>query len=141
MLVIETNIDDMNPEVYDYLFDRLLKAGARDVFLSPVQMKKNRPGIVLSVIAEPADRDALARIILRETSTLGIRYYSVGRIILKRASERLKTGYGTIRVKVVEEPGGTRRLAPEYDDLKRIASAKKIPLKLLYDEVVRSSNR
>lgn len=141
MLVIETNIDDMNPEFYDHLFDRLLEAGARDVFLSPAQMKKNRPGILLSVIAEPADRDALARIILKETSTLGVRYYSVGRIILKRASERLKTGYGTIRVKVVEEPGGTRRLAPEYDDLKRIASAKKIPLKLLYDEVVRSSRR
>ncbi|HXV84343.1 MAG TPA: nickel pincer cofactor biosynthesis protein LarC [Candidatus Binatia bacterium] len=140
MLVIETNIDDMNPEFYDYVFDRLLEAGARDVFLSPIQMKKNRPGILLSVIAEPADRDTLSRTILRETSTLGVRYYSVGRIILKRASKRLKTRYGSIRVKVVEEPGGTTRLAPEYDDLKRIASAKKIPLKLLYDQVVRNIN-
>jgi pyridinium-3,5-bisthiocarboxylic acid mononucleotide nickel chelatase len=138
MLVIETNIDDMNPEFYDYVFDRLLAAGARDVFLSPIQMKKNRPGTLLRVIAEQKDRDALARIILSETSTIGVRYYPVSRIILKRISEKLKTRHGTIRVKVVEEPDGTRRVAPEYDDLKRIASAEKIPLKLLYDEIVRS---
>ena len=119
MLVIETNIDDMNPEFYDYVFDRLLAAGARDVFLSPIQMKKNRPGTLLRVIAEPKDRDALARTILSETSTIGVRYYPVSRIILKRKSEKLKTSYGTIRVKVVEEPNGTRRVAPEYDDLKR----------------------
>ena len=141
MLVIETNIDDMNPEFYDYVFDRLLAAGARDVFLSPIQMKKNRPGTLLRVIAEPKDREALARIILRETSTIGVRYYPVGRIILKRISEKLKTRHGTIRVKVVEEPNGTRRVTPEYDDLKRIAAAKKIPLKLLYDELVRSSKK
>jgi uncharacterized protein (TIGR00299 family) protein len=141
MLVIETNIDDMNPELYDYVFDRLLAAGARDVFLSPIQMKKNRPGILLRVIAEPKDRDALARTILSETSTIGVRYYSVSRIILKRKSEKLKTLYGTIRVKVVEDPNGTQRVAPEYDDLKRLAAAKNIPLKLLYDEVVRSSKK
>ena len=92
-------------------------------------------------IAVPKDRDTLARIILSETSTIGVRYYPFGRIILKRTSERLKTGYGTIRVKIVEEPDGTRRVAPEYDDLKRIASAKKIPLKLLYDEIVRSTKK
>jgi len=141
MLVIETNIDDMNPEFYDYVFDLLFAAGARDVFLSPIQMKKNRPGILLRVIAEPKDRDTLARIILSETSTIGVRYYPLGRIILKRISEKLKTRYGTIRVKVVEEPNGTNRVAPEYDDLKRIASAKKIPLKLLYDEIVRSTKK
>jgi pyridinium-3,5-bisthiocarboxylic acid mononucleotide nickel chelatase len=141
MLVIESNIDDMNPEFYDYVFDLLFAAGARDVFLSPIQMKKNRPGILLSVIAEPKDRDTLARIILSETSTIGVRYYPLGRIILKRISEKLKTRYGTIRVKVVEEPNGTNRVAPEYDDLKRIASAKKIPLKLLYDEIVRSTKK
>jgi hypothetical protein len=141
MLVIETNIDDMNPELYDYVFDRLFAAGARDVFLSPIQMKKNRPATLLRVIAEPKARDTLAQIILRETSTLGVRFYPVGRIILKRTSERLKTRYGTIQVKVAEEPDGTRRVGPEYDDLKRIARAKKIPLRLLYDEVVRSANK
>jgi pyridinium-3,5-bisthiocarboxylic acid mononucleotide nickel chelatase len=141
MLVIETNIDDMNPEFYDYVFDRLLAAGARDVFLSPIQMKKNRPATLLRVIAEPKDREALARVILSETSTIGVRYYPVGRIILKRISKKLKTRHGTIRVKVVEEPNGTRRVTPEYDDLKRIATAKKIPLKLLYDELARSSKK
>ena len=141
MVVIETNIDDMNPELYDYVFDRLLAAGARDVFLSPIQMKKNRPGTLLRVIAKPKDRDELARTILSETSTIGVRYYPVGRVILKRKSEKLKTPYGTIRVKVVEEPNGAKRVAPEYDDLKRVAAAKCIPLKLLYDEVVRSSKK
>ena len=141
MLVIETNIDDMNPELYDYVFDRLFAAGARDVFLTPIQMKKNRPGTLLRVIAEPKDRDTLARTILSETSTIGVRYYPVSRIILKRKSEKLKTPYGTIRVKVVEEPNGKKRVAPEYDDLKRLAAAKNIPLKLLYDEVVRSSKK
>jgi uncharacterized protein (TIGR00299 family) protein len=141
MVVIETNIDDMNPELYDYVFDRLLSAGARDVSLSPIQMKKNRPGTLLRVIAEPKDRDTLARMILNETSTIGLRYYPVGRVILKRKSEKLKTRYGTIQVKVVEEPNGSKRVAPEYDDLKRVAAAKRIPLKLLYDEVVRSSKQ
>ena len=112
MLVIETNIDDMNPEFYDYVFDRLFAAGARDVFLSPIQMKKNRPGTLLRVIAEPKDRDALARTILSETSTIGVRYYPVSRIILKRKSEKLKTPYGTIRVKVVEEPNGNKTGRP-----------------------------
>jgi uncharacterized protein (DUF111 family) len=138
MLVIETNIDDMNPEFYDYVFDRLFAAGARDVFLSPIQMKKNRPGTLLRVIAEPKDRDTLAQIIFQETSSIGVRFYPVGRMILKRHAETLRTRYGKIQVKVIEEPGGVRRIVPEYDDLKRIAAAKKIPLKLLYDEVVRS---
>jgi uncharacterized protein (TIGR00299 family) protein len=141
MLVLETNIDNMNPEFYDYVVERLFAAGARDVFLSPIQMKKNRPATLLRVIAEPKDRDTLARIVLSETSTLGVRYYPVGRIILKRSSQRLKTRYGTIGVKVAETPDGTKRVAPEYDDLKRIAVAKKIPLKLLYDEVVRSTRK
>jgi len=137
MVVLETNIDDMNPQFYDHVMDRLFAAGARDVFLAPIQMKKNRPGTLLRVIAEPNGRDALARILLSETSTIGVRYYPVGRIILKRSSASVKTKYGTIRVKVIEEPDGSRRAAPEYDDLKRVAAAKKIPLKFLHDEVLR----
>ena len=140
MLVMETNIDDMNPEFYDYVLDRLFAAGARDVFLSPIQMKKNRPGTLLRVIAEPARKDRLAEIIFRETSTIGIRCYPVSRMILKRAVRKVKTRFGPVRVKVVEEPGGGRRAAPEYEDLRKIAQAKKIPLKVLYDEVLRSFN-
>jgi uncharacterized protein (TIGR00299 family) protein len=141
MLVIETNIDDMNPEFYDYALDRLFAAGARDVFLSPIQMKKNRPGTLLRVIADPGDREKLARVLFSETSTIGIRCYPVSRIILNRSSGHVKTRYGTIRIKVVEEPDGTKRATPEYDDLKRIASARKIPLKVLHNEVMKNFTR
>jgi pyridinium-3,5-bisthiocarboxylic acid mononucleotide nickel chelatase len=138
MLVIETNIDDMNPEFYDYVLDRLFTAGARDVFLSPIQMKKNRPGTLLRIIAEPALRENLAAIIFRETSTLGVRYYPVGRMILKRRASRIKTRFGAVKVKIIEEPDGTKRATPEYEDLRRIAQAKKIPLKILFEEVLKS---
>lgn len=138
MVVIETNIDDMNPEFYDYVFDRLFAAGARDVFLSPIQMKKNRPGSLLRIIAEPALREKLAEIVFRETSTIGLRYYPVKRVILKRSASRVKTKFGTVKVKIIEELDGAKRATPEYEDLRRIAEAKKIPLKLLYDEVLRS---
>ncbi len=138
MLVMETNIDDMNPEFYDYVLDRLFAAGARDVFLSSIQMKKNRPGTLLSVIAEPSLREKLSGIIFRETTTIGLRYYPVNRMILKRTASRVKTKFGTVKVKIIEEPDGTKRTTPEYKDLRRIAAAKKIPLKALYDEVLRS---
>jgi uncharacterized protein (TIGR00299 family) protein len=138
MVVMEANIDDMNPEFYDYVFDCLFAAGARDVFLTPIQMKKNRPATLLRVIAEPAKREELAKILFRETSTIGIRFHRVGRMILKRSSANVKTRYGTVRVKVIEAPDGTIQSTPEYEDLKRIAAAKKIPLKLLYAEVLRT---
>jgi uncharacterized protein (TIGR00299 family) protein len=138
MLIIETNIDDMNPEFYDYVLERLFKGGARDVFLSPIQMKKNRPGILLRIITEPALREKLAEIIFRETSTIGIRYYPVKRMILKRGVSRVKTKYGSVKVKIIEQPDGTKRATPEYEDLRRIAQAKKIPLKVLYDEALKS---
>jgi uncharacterized protein (DUF111 family) len=138
MLVIETNIDDMNPQHFDHVMERLLAAGARDVCLAPIQMKKNRPATLLTVICEVAQRDRLAAVILQETTTIGVRYYPVGRIILKRSSATVKTKYGTVRVKVIEEPDGQKRAAPEYDDLKRLAAGKKISLKALHDEVVRN---
>jgi pyridinium-3,5-bisthiocarboxylic acid mononucleotide nickel chelatase len=141
MIVMETNIDDMNPEFYDYVLDCLFAAGARDVFLSPIQMKKNRPATLLRVTAEPSKQEQLAKILFRETSTIGIRYYPVGRVILKRTSETVKTRFGTVRIKVIEQPDGTKRATPEYDDLKRIASAKKIPLQLIHNEVMRNFNK
>ena len=138
MIVIETNIDDMNPEFYDHVLDRLFAAGARDVFLSPIQMKKNRPATLLRIITDPSKRDHLARILFHETSTIGIRYYQVRRIILSRTTQTVKTRFGAVRVKVVQEPDGTKRASPEYDDLKRIASAKKIPLQHIHNEVMRN---
>ena len=138
MLVMETNIDDMNPQFYDFVVDRLFAAGARDVFLSPIQMKKNRPATLLQVITEPDKREPLANVLFHETSTIGVRYYSVGRMILNRTSTTVKTRFGKVAIKVIEHPDGTRRATPEYDDLKRIAAANKIPLKRLYDEVMKS---
>jgi uncharacterized protein (TIGR00299 family) protein len=141
MLVIETNIDDMNPQYYDHVMDRLFAAGARDVFLAPIQMKKNRPATLLRLIAEPRDREKLAKIIFQETSTIGIRSYPVARLILKRQSTKVKTRFGEVAVKIVERPDGSKIATPEYDDLKRIATAKKLPVKLIHDEVMRIAGK
>jgi pyridinium-3,5-bisthiocarboxylic acid mononucleotide nickel chelatase len=138
MLVIESNIDDMNPQFFEHVMDRLFEAGARDVFFSPIQMKKNRPAVLVRVIAEPRDRDRLARILFEETTTIGLRYHSVGRIILNRTEATIKTRFGDVKVKIFQEPGGEKRINPEYDDLKRIAIEKKIPLNVLRDEIVKS---
>jgi uncharacterized protein (TIGR00299 family) protein len=137
MVVMETNIDDMNPEFYDYVLDRLFAAGARDVSLAPIQMKKNRPATLLQIIAEPDLLGKLSEIIFRETSTIGLRYYPVKRVILKRNASTVKTRFGTVKVKIIEQPDGITRATPEYEDLRRIAEAKNIPLKVLYDEVLR----
>jgi len=138
MLVMETNIDDMNPQYFDHVMERLFAAGARDVFLTPIQMKKNRPATLLTVICEPAWRDPLAQIILQETTSIGIRCYLVSRSILKRETRKVKTRYGDVTVKIVEQPDGTKRATPEYDDLKRIATAKQVPLKTIHDEAMRN---
>ena len=137
MIVMETQIDDMNPELYDYVMERLFAAGARDVTLSTVQMKKNRPGTLMRILAQPELRDALAGIVLRETSTLGVRCYMADRIVLRRETEKLKTRFGTLTVKVAEEPGGGKRATPEYDEARKIAAARKVPLRAVYDEVTR----
>ena len=141
MLVIETNIDDMNPQFFDHVMDRLLAAGARDVFLTPIQMKKNRPATLLSVIAEPHDRAKLAEIIFQETTTIGIRCYPVKRLVLKRVMKKVKTRFGEVAVKVIEQPDGSKRTTPEYNELKRIATAKKLPIKVIYDEVTRVAGK
>jgi uncharacterized protein (TIGR00299 family) protein len=138
MLVIETNIDDMNPQYFDHVMDRLFAAGARDVFLAPMQMKKNRPATLLTVICEPTRRDALVQIILQETTSIGVRCYPVQRLILKRESKKVKTRHGEVTVKIVEQPDGTKRATPEYDDLKRIAAAKNVTLKTIHDETMRN---
>ena len=137
MLVIETNIDDMNPQHFDHVMERLLAAGARDVCLAPIQMKKNRPATMLTVICEIAQCDRLAAVILQETTTIGVRCYPVSRILLAREAKKVKTRFGEVTVKIVTQPDGTRRATPEYDDLKRIASAKRTTLKTVHDEVMR----
>ena len=141
VLLLETNIDDMNPQLYDHVMDRLFSAGARDVFLSAIQMKKNRPATLLSVICEPDKRQKLSKIILQETTTIGVRYHAVKRIILRRQTKKIKTRYGEVTVKIVEQPDGRKRATPEYDDLRRIAAAQKLPIKRIHDEVMRAAGR
>jgi len=141
MLMMETNIDDMNPQYFDHVMERLFAAGARDVFLTPIQMKKNRPATLLSLICEPKECDALAKIIFTETPSIGVRYHTVSRSILERTSRSLKTRYGEIRLKIAVQPDGTERAAPEYDDLKRIAAARNLPLRVIHDAVMRQLKR
>ncbi len=126
-LMVEANIDDMNPEIFGYLFDILLDRGAKDVFVTPVLMKKGRPGQLLSVLVDSAQLDNVAGAILRETTTLGVRHYPVDRKKIHRRSETVSTKFGPIRVKV-SEFDGRRRFAPEYDDCLRVAKEKRVPI-------------
>ena len=133
---METNIDDCNPEFYEYVFERLLDAGARDVYLAPVHMKKNRPGILLTVLCAEADRERLAGIVLSETSAIGLRYYSVRRVVLPRTTRVVETLYGIVRVKIAVGPDGRENVAPEYEDCKRLARERAVPIKFVYQAAV-----
>ena len=139
LLVLETNIDDLNPELYEHVMECLFAAGARDVFLAPIQMKKNRPGVLLWVLGEIADRDKLSTILFAETSTLGIRSYPVTRAALRRESKEVATPYGNVRVKLAFSPDGRVNVAPEYEDCKHLAREKAVPLKLIYEAAVRNA--
>ena len=139
LLVLETNIDDLNPEWYEHVMEQLFTAGARDVFLSSVQMKKNRPGIFLWVLCAPQDQGQLSDIIFNETSTLGIRSYPVDRLALRREQKEVQTKYGSVRVKIAYQPNGQVNCAPEYDDCKRLAQEKNIALKLVYEAALQGT--
>ena len=139
LLVIETNIDDMNPELYNYVSEKLFALGALDVGLVPVQMKKNRPGVLLRVLIEPAMETAAAELILCETTTLGIRVQEVRRIELPREEETVSTVFGPCRIKRVALPNGSRRLIPEYEECRRIAEQTGTPLPDVYDRIIRSA--
>jgi hypothetical protein len=133
LLVLETNIDDMNPQWYDYLLERLFQAGALDCLLIPCQMKKNRPGTLLQVLCRPAASHSLSALLLAETTTLGVRHHEVGRRTLARSGRRLATPWGEIGVKEVRRPGnsaaGFQDYALEYEDLKQAAAREKKSLK------------
>ena len=137
LVMLETNIDDMNPEIYDYLLTRLLAAQALDVFLSPIQMKKNRPATLLRVLCRPADVDALMSIIFAETSTLGIRQQTVTRHCLARESRTVDTPYGPVRVKMAHLSNGQAKAAPEYEDCRRLAEQHNVPLREVYQAAMK----
>lgn len=131
LALLETNIDDLNPEMYDFVMSRLLAAGALDVFLTPVQMKKNRPATLMSVLCRPDRVDSLSHILFAETSTLGIRRQDVMRTSLPREIRSVDTPFGPIRVKVAHWAGSIK-LAPEYEDCRAAAEAHGVPLRNVY---------
>lgn len=137
VLVLETHIDDMPAEIFGFLMERLMEAGALDVAFSALQMKKNRPGTRLTVIARPADLQRLSGIILAESSAIGLRYYPAGRITLPRRCETRQTALGEIAVKVL----GNGRVAPEYDSCREIALEKGMPLIEVYRAVERECGK
>ena len=137
--LIETNLDDFVPEHFDHLMERLFEAGALDVSLQHLQMKKNRPGFLLRVLARPADRDALARIVFAESTAIGVRTLEWDRLVLERESVRLATPFGPIRVKVVRGLDGRRDYSPEYDDCKRAARKHGAALREVVERVQRQA--
>ena len=139
VVVAETHIDDMNPEILGFLMERLLEAGALDVAFAPLQMKKNRPGIRLTIISSPAHLDELARMVLTETTAAGIRYYPARRLKLDRVIEERETSLGRVRVKVFRDGAGLLRVAPEYEECRRLALEKGLPLQEVYRIVERET--
>ena len=127
--VIETNVDDMSPQIYGYFVERALAAGALDIFSSPVQMKKNRPGLLVTMLSEPDNVSRLIDLIFRETTTIGVRAYDVRRKTLARESVIVETRFGEIRMKISRMNGSVLNATPEYEDCQRIAAQKNIPLK------------
>lgn len=139
MLLVETNIDDMNPEIYGYVQERLFAAGAADVWYEAIQMKKNRPGVLLSVLC-PADREHdITSLLLRETSTLGVRVSGVSRHEAQRETLEFESSLGPAAVKVKRLPGEPPRVAPEYEACRRIAEARGLPLAEVYRVVEREA--
>jgi uncharacterized protein (TIGR00299 family) protein len=139
VVIIETSIDDMNPELFGHLMDRLFEDGALDVCWIPVYMKKNRPGTKLQLLCQREKRDLLIRRILSETTTLGVRYYESRRRLLRREQQEIETAYGRIAVKRVKDPHGNIRIIPEYEACRKIARRLDLPLRIVYDTVAREA--
>ncbi len=132
IVLLETNLDDMNPEFYDHIVEALFAAGALDVYLQLIQAKKNRPGVVLSVLCHPQSVQDLSSIIFSETTTLGIRQQTMERLCLSRETVKVETPLGQVRIKVAKLGDKMINLSPEYEDCRRLALENKKPLKEVY---------
>jgi hypothetical protein len=137
LTVLEANLDDLNPQVFGYVMDRLLEEGAWDAFGVPVQMKKNRPGMLLTVLCKPEDSDKLTQLLFTETSTLGVRRRDQVRQTLARRWEHVSTEWGEVRIKIASMNGTVTNYAPEYEDCRRIATEHGVPLKMVMQEASR----
>ncbi len=138
MLQMDTNLDDLNPQTYEYVIERLLEVGAVDVTLAPVVMKKSRPGIVLSCLASHDQSQAVLEVLFQETTTLGVRLHEVNRQILRRRFVSVTTQGGPVRMKVADVGAGWEKAAPEYQDCKQIAKRTGRPLKIVMEEALRA---
>jgi pyridinium-3,5-bisthiocarboxylic acid mononucleotide nickel chelatase len=127
--VIECEIDDMNPQIFGSLMDQLYTSGALDVFYAPIQMKKNRPGTLMTIIARPPDRERLTELVFRETTTIGVRYTEMRRECLSRETVAVETPLGEVRFKVARRDGQVFNAQPEFDDLVRVAREHSRPVK------------
>jgi pyridinium-3,5-bisthiocarboxylic acid mononucleotide nickel chelatase len=136
--VLEANLDDMNPQVFGYVMDRLLEEGALDAFAMPVQMKKNRPGTLLTVLCKPEEAAKLTRLIFAETTTLGVRRRDEQRQTLARRWVTVATQWGEVRMKVASLNGTVTNYAPEYEDCRRIAAEQHVPLKAVMQEATQA---
>jgi uncharacterized protein (TIGR00299 family) protein len=139
--VLEANLDDANPEWLGYVMETLFEAGALDVVFCPVQMKKNRPGVQIQVVAQPDKRDALMEILFTESTTLGVRFQFTQRKVLVRSSEELDSPWGKIRVKRVLIPGGTPYYLPEYEACREISQKNNRPLREIFYWVMGLNNK
>jgi len=136
--VLEANLDDLNPQVFGYVIDRLFEEGALDAFGMPVQMKKNRPGTLLMVLCKPEDAGKLTQLIFTETTTLGVRRRDEMRQTLARRWETVGTRWGEVRIKIASMNGTVTNYAPEYEDCRRIATEPHVPLKTVMQEATRA---
>ena len=136
--MLEANLDDLNPQVFGYVMDRLFEAGALDAFAMPVQMKKNRPGTLLTVLCKPENARELTRLIFTETTTLGVRRREETRQTLARRWENVGTPWGEVRMKIASMNGTVTNYAPEYEDCRRIAMENRVPLKMVMQEAAQA---
>jgi pyridinium-3,5-bisthiocarboxylic acid mononucleotide nickel chelatase len=136
--VIEANLDDLNPQVYGYFLERALAAGALDVFTTPIQMKKNRPGTLLTVLCNPADESKFQDLFFAETTTLGVRSHTTQRRCLPREWETVTTIYGEVRMKLARVNGKVVQISPEFEDCRKLAEAKSVPLQSVMQEAMHS---
>jgi uncharacterized protein (TIGR00299 family) protein len=137
VFVVETSIDDMNPQNFEYLFERLFREGALDVYVENIQMKKSRPAFKLTVLVEPPLLKKIAAVIFAETTTIGLRFREEARFKLKRTIVRVNTRYGSVNVKVSKGPDDIITISPEYEECAKMAFRKRIPLKAVYEEAKR----
>src|SRR5438309_2837717 len=136
--VIEANLDDMNPQIYGYFLEKALAAGALDVYTTPVQMKKNRPGTLLTLLCKPQDTNLLMSLVFAETTTFGARTYRAQRRTLPRESVNVHTRFGDVRVKLSRVNGRILHVAPEFDDCRKLAVEKNVSLQRVFNEAMRS---